>query len=201
MMEIGILGGTFDPIHNGHLQLAQHAMEQFQLDKIWLMPSPNPPHKVGKKVTDYAMRAEMVELAISGFLHFERSDFENQRGGKSYTSDTLQALREQYPEIQFSFIMGADSLYEIETWHRPEVIFSLARILVAMRDYQKEHRELRVQSKYLREKYWADIEFISYPRVDISSEQIRQLCREKGSIASYVPAKVLEFIKQHHLYQ
>ena len=97
--------------------------------------------------------------------------------------------------------MGADSLYEIETWHRPEVIFSLTRILVAMRDYQKEHRELSVQSKYLREKYLADIEFISYPRVDISSEQIRQLCREKGSIASYVPAKVLEFIKQHHLYQ
>ena len=70
MMEIGILGGTFDPIHNGHLQLAQHAMEQFQLDKIWLMPSPNPPHKVGKKVTDYAMRAEMVELAEAK-LHVE----------------------------------------------------------------------------------------------------------------------------------
>ena len=108
MMEIGILGGTFDPIHNGHLQLAQHAMEQFQLDKIWLMPSPKPPHKVGKEVTEYAMRAKMIELAISGYLHFERSDIEKQRGVKSYTRYTLQALREQFPEILFSFIMGED---------------------------------------------------------------------------------------------
>ena len=119
MAEIGIMGGTFDPIHNGHLLLGKQAYEEYKLDQIWFMPSGTPPHKKDHKVTDVKDRVAMVQLAIKKFPFFYCSDFEIQRPGNTYTAQTLQLLHQEYPKHRFYFIVGADSLYQIEKWYHP----------------------------------------------------------------------------------
>ena len=110
MANIGILGGTFDPIHKGHLALGQQAYEQFKLDQIWFMPSSLPPHKRAQKVTEGTERQDMVKLAIRDYPWFQYSDFEFRRHGNSYTAQTLMLLKEAYPHDEFYIIEGADSL-------------------------------------------------------------------------------------------
>ena len=117
MAKIGILGGTFDPVHNGHLALGKQAYEQFKLDEIWFMPSGHPPHKKSRLVTQGKEREDMVKLAIASVSYFVYSDFELKREGNTYTAQTLTLLREAYPQHEFYFIIGADSLYEIEQWY------------------------------------------------------------------------------------
>ena len=122
MARIGIMGGTFDPIHNGHLQLGRQAREEYHLEQVWFMPSGQPPHKKDHAVTDAWTRLEMVRLAIAGQKGFSLSDFEIRRPGNTYTAQTLKLLSEAYPENLFYFIIGADSLYDIEKWYRPDLV-------------------------------------------------------------------------------
>lgn len=114
MGKIGIMGGTFDPIHNGHLMLGEQAYREYGLDEVWYMPSGHPPHKKNHHVTVPAMRFEMTKLAVKGHKGFFCSDFEVRRSGNTYTAQTLSLLRKSYPGHTFYFIIGADSLYEIE---------------------------------------------------------------------------------------
>ena len=116
MAKIGILGGTFDPIHNGHLRLGREAYEQFGLDAVWFMPTGNPPHKKDHKITEGEMREHMVKLAIADTPYFLYSDFELRRRGNTYTAQTLSLLREEYREDTFYFIIGADSLYQAKIY-------------------------------------------------------------------------------------
>ena len=207
MKRIAILGGTFNPIHNGHLKLAENAMHQFPLDECWFMPSPNPPHKTGRKITDFEDRCNMVRLAVKPYSGFLASDFENKLssakpGGRSYTSETLKALTEAYPDSSFYFVMGADSLYEFETWHEPEVIVRYASLLVAARNYDQEHESLSEKAAHLREMFHAEIHLIRAEEVDISSEHIRSLyAAGKKSAARYLPAEVAEYIERKGLYR
>ena len=149
MAKIGILGGTFDPIHNGHLALGKQAYEQFSLDEIWFMPSGHPPHKKGRLVTEGKEREDMVKLAIASVPYFVYSDFELKREGNTYTAQTLSLLKEVYPQHEFYFIIGADSLYEIEQWYHPEMVMKQAVLLVAARSYEKDHPDFEKQVKYL----------------------------------------------------
>ena len=130
--QVGIMGGTFDPIHNGHLTLAQKAYEQFSLDKILFMPSGNSYMK--KNVLDAQRRAHMVEIAIKDNPAFELSLIEVQRSGNTYTSDTLEILKTNNPDTHYFFIIGADSLFQIESWKYPKRIFDLATLICAVRD-------------------------------------------------------------------
>lgn len=130
MRQIGILGGTFDPIHKGHIALALNAKKKFELDEVWMMPSPNPPHKAEKKITDYRLRSKMLKIALQDYPSLQLSEFEIQRQGKIYTYETLQGLNASFTDVEFSFIMGADSLFEIEKWVRPDIVMREARILV-----------------------------------------------------------------------
>lgn len=207
MRQIGILGGTFDPIHLGHTVLAMKAKNTYRLDEVWMMPSPNPPHKSEKKVSDYVHRLAMLRIALAEYPDLKYSEFEIRRTGKSYTYQTLSGLKAEYPDVEFSFIMGADSLFEIETWMHPEIILKEARILVAFREYTAEDTkkeatfsELQKQIAYLTAKYMARIAIIRYNRVDISSSMIREMVREGKNFREYVAEGVAEYIAKHRLY-
>lgn len=201
MANIGIVGGTFDPIHNGHLLLGRQAYEEYHLDSVWYMPSGQPPHKRSRMITDAGKRCRMVSLAIQGKRHFFLSEFETSRTGDTYTAQTLRLLKEEYPGHDFSFIIGADSLYEIEHWYHPEQVLSSVRILVAEREYSGEHPSVDRQIAYLTEKYSCDIEKLHCEELDISSEEIRGMVSRGEAIGSLVPEKVEEYILCHHLYQ
>lgn len=200
MKETGILGGTFDPIHNGHIKLARNAKSQFGLDEIWFVPAPIPPHKNGHHITDIRHRLNMVHLAIDSLPGFFCSEIELDREGASYTFETLQSLTDSYPGHRFSFIMGADSLYEIETWKNPGVIMRLCRLLVAARDYEIAGKDLHDEARRLRDLYGARIGFVSDETVDISSSRLREMLRNRKNIVKYVPPAVGEYILKHDLY-
>ena len=124
MRRIGILGGTFDPVHNGHLLLGEQAYREYGLDEIWFMPSHVPPHKKDHFITDGAARIRMLELATESIPYFTVSDFEMGREGNTYTAQTLALLKEAYPDIEVYFIIGADSLYQLESWYHPEQVMA-----------------------------------------------------------------------------
>ena len=126
MKKVGIMGGTFNPIHVGHLMLAENAYACENLDEIWFIPSADPPHKKEENVLNYEFRSQMTELAIRNIPYFVKYDFEAQRKAYSYTAETLRLLQQLYPDNEFYFIMGADSLFQIETWYEPASIFVLA---------------------------------------------------------------------------
>lgn len=201
MAEIGIMGGTFDPIHNGHLLLGKQAYAEYGLDEVWFMPSGQPPHKKDHMVTEARMRCEMVRLAIAQHPHFVCSEFEIQRAGNTYTAETLRLLAEQYPQHRFFFIIGADSLCEIEKWYHPELVMARTTLLVADREYPGAERPIGEQAEYLRAKYGARIGFLHCPEVDISSGELRELAARGRSIRKYVPEAVHEYIQAHRLYQ
>lgn len=201
MSKIGILGGTFDPIHNIHLKLGQQAYEQFHLDEVWFMPSGCPPHKTDHRVTDGVRRSDMIKLAIEGTPGFRYSDFELRRSGNTYTAQTLALLRDIYPEHCFYFIVGADSLYQIESWYEPERVMAQAVLLAAVRPWNEAHKSLEQQIQYLTGKYKAEIYQIQFDAADVSSEEVRRAVKEGRDITGLVPKAVAEYIRTHGLYR
>lgn len=199
MKKIGIMGGTFNPIHYGHLMLAESAYDFCQLDQIWFIPSADPPHKMDMDVLAYEYRSQMTELAVQEVPYFRKYDFENKRNEPSYTSETLRLLKENYPEMEFYFIMGADSLFQLETWHEPEKIMARAALIVAVRDhYSKE--EMKKEIDYLAGKYDAKIHLMDMPGTDLSSALIRKRVKNHRTIRFFVPEKVRKYIGIHGLY-
>lgn len=200
-MKIGIMGGTFDPIHIGHLLLGQFAYEDFGLDEIWLLPNGNPPHKQteeGKKALHN--RIEMVRLAIQEKPYFKLCLHEAKETEHSYTYRTMQELNDLYPEHKFYFILGADSLFEIETWKYFREIFPTCTILAAMRDDKNVEAMLK-QMSYLKERYGACIELLRAPLLEISSTSIRNRAFRSLSVYYLVPDAVAKYIQDNHLYQ
>lgn len=199
MSKIGIMGGTFNPIHLGHLFLAENARTFAGLDKILFMPSKNPPHKkVASQVTQ-EQREAMIRLAIADNPHFEFSDFELQRDGYTYTADTLTLLHEENPGTKYYFIVGTDSLFMMQDWMRPETVFSHCTVLVAGRDQADEEKIAR-HIEFLRKTFDADILYIKMPMLDIASEDIRERVSSGNSVKYYLPDSVIEYIKTNGLY-
>lgn len=201
-MKIGIMGGTFDPIHIGHLLLGEFAYENYGLDEIWFLPNGNPPHKQtasesGIKLED---RIEMVRLATADIPYFRTNLYEATTKQHSYTYSTLKAFHRMYPEHEFYFILGADSLFSIETWKNYREIFPECTILAAMRD-DKDAESMENQIRYLTAKYHADIRLLRAPLVEISSTTIRRRAANRLSIRYMVPDTVSEYITSHKLYQ
>ncbi len=201
MARIGIMGGTFDPIHKGHLLIGRQAKTEYNLSQIWYMPSGQPPHKRDHRVSEADTRCDMVKLALAHEDGLIFSDFEIRRPGNTYTAQTLALLQEAYPEHEFYFILGADSLYEIEQWYHPEQIMANTAILAACREYDPDHPSLAQQIQYLTRKYQARIYQLHSPEMDVSSEEIRRLTGEGKSAEAYVPRAVWEYICEHGLYQ
>jgi nicotinate-nucleotide adenylyltransferase len=191
----GILGGTFDPIHIGHLIAAQSSQEALNLDRVLFLPSAHPPHKRTASVSPYDIRRKMVELAIQGNPLFELSDLEAQRPDTSYTIRTLKDLRRDYPPEAFDLflLIGGDSLVEFDTWRDPEAIF--AEIAVAV--FARPGYDVSAAPEIFRQK----AQWISMPLIDISSSGIRERVASNRSIRYMVPEKVEEFIYKNGLYK
>lgn len=190
-MKLGILGGTFDPIHYGHLTLAEEARLKLELDKIVFIPTNIPPHKGEREITPAVLRYKMVNLAIKNNPYFELSDIEIRRGNVSYTVDTLKQLHGEYPKgTEFYFITGSDSLSIIDSWKDPEEIFKLCVFVVAKRPGFQLKKELPYGSKV-----------IEITPVDVSSSEVREMVKKGESISSFVPTKVVDFIEKNGLYK
>lgn len=199
MKKIGILGGTFNPIHFGHLILGQSAKEEFGLDKVLVMPTKNPVYKTISGGVSEQNRIDMIKLAIRDFPYFEFSDMELRRNGATYTVDTLRELKKQNYEDQYYFIMGADSLYQIETWKEPDKILSMVNVLVATRNDSRS--ALDAQIEYLEEKYDGKIFHLSSPSIEISSNEIRKKNISGQSIHFFLPEAVIDYIERNGLYE
>ena len=132
-MRIGIFGGTFDPVHQGHLILAEQCREQARLDQVWFVPAARPPHKQEQPVTPFPQRLEMLALAVAGQPAFRVEPLEQDRPGPSYTADTLQEIQRLQPEAALELIVGSDVLHDLPHWHEPERIVSLAGLLIVAR--------------------------------------------------------------------
>ncbi len=193
MKKIGIMGGSFNPIHIGHLILAEHAFEQAGLDKILFMPLKNPPHKDKTTMISDQHRLEMVSLAIEDNPNFELSSLEMERKGTTYTVDTLNILRKENPHIEYYFILGADSFLMMENWKNPKELFELATILVANREDVNKSK-LSKHYNYLKKKYGARAIFINMPKMEISSASIRERIKKNKSIKYMLTDKVGEYI-------
>lgn len=200
MKKIGIMGGTFNPIHIGHLMIAQRAYEEYQLDQIVFLPNGNPPHKAARKVLDADHRANMVKLAIQSHREFSFSDMEIRNRQFSYTSDTLARFCAMDPGASYYFIVGADSLDYMEEWHEPGEIFSRATILAAPRG-NLDQKRVEEKIRHLKERFHARIELLHLPNVAISSNWIRQAVHDGYTIHYYVPDTVEAYIKEHQLYK
>lgn len=195
-IKTGILGGTFNPIHNGHLILADTAYKTLTLDKVLFIPSGNSYMK--KNVLETKKRVEMVRLAIAEYPQFELSLIEADRQGNSYTSETLARLTKENPNVCYFLIMGADSLFQIETWFQPEKIFSLAKIVCTVRD-DCDMDKLKEKGRQLS-KRGANIIYFNMPKIDLSSTKIREKVKQQLSVSEDVPKKVAVYIQQERLY-
>lgn len=201
MKKIGIMGGTFNPIHNGHLVLAQTAYEQFGLDQILFMPTKNPYYKKLNQSATLEDRTSMVKLAIEDNEAFSFSNLELLRDGNTYTVETLKIMTKENPNVEYYFIMGADSLYHFETWKEPQEILNMAVLLVAARDDVSSHA-IEGQIEYLENKYEnARIKCLLTPNLEISSNNLRKRCRQGRSIRYLLPVQVEEYIREHGLYR
>ncbi len=200
MKKTGIMGGTFNPIHNGHLALAQSALEQFALDEVLFMPCGVPYMKADQHVEDGQIRAEMTALAIEGRPHFRLSLMELEQEGNTYTYQTLERLKSENPETVYYFIAGADSLFHMTKWAHPERIFADCRVLAAVRD-DKTTEDMEAQIRFLEQQYNARIHLLQTETMDISSSGIRRKVAAGESIVDAVPASVRAYIDQKGLYR
>jgi nicotinate-nucleotide adenylyltransferase len=196
--RIGILGGTFNPPHIGHLVMAQEAREQLGLDRVVLMPVALPPHKEADGDPGAGVRLELARLAAAGEEGVEVSAAEIDRGGASFTVDTLRELHERYPEQELTFIVGADMAHSLPAWREPERILELARLAVAERDgIARDDIAARLGPLHDGSR----VTFFDMPRIDVSSSDIRRRIAEGRSVRHLVPDAVAQAIADRDLYR
>ena len=190
-MRIGVLGGTFDPIHIGHLWMAEAARDQLALDRVYLVPASRPPHKTGQETTSYEDRLAMTRLAVAGSPGLEASEIERDPSRLSFTADMLRRLHAERPGAEYWLILGGDSLRDLSTWREPEEIVRLAGLAVLPRPgYQTEESPAP----------GARIEFLAGPQLAVSATELRSRLREGRSARYLVPTPVLRWIERRGLY-
>lgn len=198
--KIGVMGGTFNPIHMGHLLLAEWAMEAAGLDQILFIPTGIPYMKGKCHVLSGEMRLQMTALAIEDHPAFKVSGMEVERKGYTYTCDTMEQLKKKSPKDEFYFIMGADCLYTIEKWRDPERIFEACSVIAAARN-GSSLLQMEEKCNELSDKFHGNILLLQFPAMEISSTDIRERVACGRSIRYLVPEKVREYIISNHLYQ
>lgn len=194
-MRVGILGGTFDPVHIGHLIMAESVREAAQLDEIWFMPAGHPPHKEDARVTDAATRIAMLRAAIAGSPAFRICELECERSGPSYTIDTVRALLTQYPRYRFHWIFGGDMVAHLPHFHRvEELVAAIGLIGVARPGFEGADTSLPASL--------ADaVTMVPAPLVAVSSSDIRQRIRDGRSVRYLLPDAVIKVIKERGIYE
>lgn len=200
IQKIGIMGGTFDPIHMGHLILGETAYEQLGLDKVFFLPAGNPPHKQNRigRATD-VQRVEMVRRAIAGNPHFELSLAEMHADGFTYTYRTLEKLQQEHPTTRLYFILGADSLFDFDKWKEPQRISNACTIVAAVRNHLSPNK-LEVRLAALHQQFGGSFIKLDTPNLDISSEFIRKRIHLGQTVRYYLPDTVLAYVKNQQIY-
>ncbi|HPR92481.1 MAG TPA: nicotinate-nucleotide adenylyltransferase [Syntrophomonadaceae bacterium] len=197
---IGILGGTFDPVHYGHLMAAEFACSEFKLTKVLLMLSARPPHKREESILDLKHRLRMLELAAKDNDCLQVSDLELNRPGHSFTVDTVRYLRKHWPDKEIYFIMGSDVLFTIDTWKDADELFRLCKFIVVTRPgyrLEKDHP----QYSRLPAALWDNLFYLEIPGFDFSSTDIRKRVSQGKTIKYLLPPAVEQYIGDHDLYQ
>ena len=200
-LRLGIFGGSFDPVHRGHLALADSCRQQAELDTVWFVPNARQPLKPQGPVASDEYRLDMLRLVCEEGARFELSEIELDRGGVSYTVDTLQAIHDAKPNAELFFLLGADSLSDLPLWHRPDEICRLANLLVVRRSGSPEP-DFDGLSSIVSSDQLAKIRQnqVNMPEMPISSSEIRQQIALGGEWQKFVPPIVADYIKQHNLY-
>ncbi|MBO4337388.1 MAG: nicotinate-nucleotide adenylyltransferase [Lachnospiraceae bacterium] len=199
-MKIGIMGGTFNPIHYGHLLMAQASFEEFGLDKMIFIPTglqwmkKDDPDLVSGQI-----RYEMTRLAIEDDPAFELSDIEIKRPGNTYTCETIAGLKELMPDNEWYYVTGADTLFNMPKWKDPEKVFDSVILICALRGDVKKDELLEFAGE-LKDRYGADIRFLDMPLIGLSSTDIRSRIRDKRSVRYMLPEKVRQYINEKGLY-
>lgn len=199
MKKIGIMGGTFNPIHIGHLMLAERAMEENSLDEIWLIPTGCSYMKKNLDVLPGEERYKMASLAVAGNDRIKCLDIEIKRAGYTYSYETLEQLKEMYPMYEYYFIFGADCLFTIENWKCPERIFQSCNIIAAVRN-DASMAEMEQKKMELEQKYQARITLLTFPRLEISSTDLRERIRLGRSVCYMIPDNVISYIAENKFY-
>ena len=197
--KIGILGGTFDPVHNGHIKAAQAAYDKLKLDEVIFIPTGIPPHKLNRTVQETDKRIEMIMLAISQYEYFSVSDIEAERAGYTYTVDTLRQMKDgdnKYDDL--FFIIGADVVCELNTWKQYKEVYKLCKFIALLRpgyDRNKFYEDVKTA-----ESDGAEIIPVEAELIDISSSTIRNMISKGESVKEYIDENVEDYIKERGLY-
>lgn len=198
-IKVGIMGGSFDPIHNGHLIISERARDQFKLDRVIFIPTGNPPHKNKGRMSSVEDRYRMTQLAIEGNRGYSISDIEASSQATTYTFDTLRTLSQENDKYELYFILGADSFINFKSWKNYEEILDRYRVIVARRPVFEDLVFDRLFIDYKR-AYPDSVFLLDSPIIDISSTYIREKKRKDQSIRYMVPERVNEYVLDRNLY-
>ncbi len=193
--KIGLFGGTFNPVHCGHVEMARQVLEEFGLDEVWMLPSGHPPHKT--HVASAQHRVAMLRLAVKGVRGLSVCELEVHRAGHTYTVDTLTELAERYPRVAFFYIVGADTLFELCTWKCAEQVMRMVTFLCVGRS---GYSGLAAEAERLQQTCGARIELANCEGGNVSSTLVRMRVQKGMSIDGLVPPEIEEYIKAHGLY-
>ncbi len=199
MPYVGFMGGTFDPIHYGHLAAAEGALRLAGLDRVVFLPNRQPPHKAGRRISAAEHRAAMVELAIAGNPHFAISRMELGREGPSYTIDTVRELQRTHPDWDLAFLVGMDSLVEIQTWREYKALLQTIDLVVITRPGYGRERQEAVLAE-LGPELTRRVRILQTPGVAVSSSELRRLAADGYPLRYLVPDVVAAYIQEHQLY-
>ena len=200
-MKTGLLGGTFDPIHIGHLLLGEWARERFGLDEIWFLPAGMPYFKEGKKVSSRELRRAMTEAAVKDLPWAKVSDIELGRSGRTYTWETVAELKDKYPDKEFYFIFGADCLDQLDGWLYPERILAGCTLIAASRGLDNDIPAMEAKAEELMKRFGGRILVMDFPAIELSSTMIRERAAAGLSLMYLVPPAVEKIIRQYSLYR
>ena len=201
-MRIGVFGGTFDPVHTGHLLLAEQCREQGRLDEVWFVPAAHPPQKDLSSVTHFEQRVEMLALALAGNPAFRIDELESERSGPSYTVDTLAELHRRHPDHEFYLLVGSDTLNDLPHWHTPSRVTELAGLLVMARPDNPVLAAEQLRTRlHLPDSVPLRLEVIHTPAIDISSRDLRRRAATGRSLRYFLPRTVECYIHDKHLYR
>ncbi len=196
-MKIGLYGGAFNPVHNGHLALAEHFKNALELERLIFIPTHVPPHKSGDGLVSGEHRINMLSLALSGLDYCSVSDIEFRREGKSYTYDTVCELKKIYPDDEFFLIVGADQYFDFQKWYRADDLLRQVTVCSAARENNQYRQMLEYKSKH---DNMQNTVVCNFDVTEISSSKIRNMISTGQSVTEFVPDSVLRYIKENNLY-
>ncbi len=201
-MRIGIFGGTFDPVHTGHLILAEQAREQARLEEVWFVPAPRPPHKDETTITRFEQRVEMLALAVAGNPAFRVDEIEKDRPGPTYTVDTIAELCRRHPSDEFFLLVGSDTLKDLPLWHEPVQLLKQAGLVVMARPGHGVMSAAELRGRLgLPASVPLRLEVVRAPLIDISSHDLRNRAATGRTLRYFLPRAVECYILEKHLYR